>query len=41
MAWKQKQYRSMEQGRKPEINSCNYGHPFYNKGGKNIQMQKR
>ena len=39
LAQKQK-YRSMEQDRIPEINSCTYGHIIFDKGGKNIQWRK-
>ena len=41
MALAQRQkYRRMEQNRKPEINSCPYGHLIFDKGGKYIQRRK-
>ena len=39
LAQKQK-YRPREQGRKPGINPCSYGHIIFDKGGKNIQWRK-
>ena len=39
LAQKQK-YRSIEQDRKPVINSCTYGHFIFDKGHKHIQWRK-